>query len=76
VELLVMQFSPVTTSLFGPNILLSALFSNTLSLFSSLNVLDKVSHPYKTKHKIVVLFILIFKFFDSRHEDRRFWTEW
>jgi hypothetical protein len=29
---------PVTSSIFGPNILLSTLFSNTLSLFSSLNV--------------------------------------
>jgi hypothetical protein len=31
-KLLIMQF-PVTSSLLGPNILLSALFSNTLSLF-------------------------------------------
>jgi hypothetical protein len=31
-KLLVMQFSPVTSSLFGPNTLLSTLFSNTLSL--------------------------------------------
>jgi hypothetical protein len=30
-----------------PNILLSTLFSNTLSLRSSLNVSDHVSHPYK-----------------------------
>jgi hypothetical protein len=29
---------PVTSSLFGPNILLNALFSNTLSVCSSLNV--------------------------------------
>jgi hypothetical protein len=36
-KLLVMQFPPVTSSLFGPNILLSTLFSNTLSLCSSLN---------------------------------------
>jgi hypothetical protein len=38
---------PVTSSLFGPNILLSTLFSNTLSLCSSLNVRDQVSHPYR-----------------------------
>jgi hypothetical protein len=37
---------PVTSSLFGPNILLSTLFSNTVSLCSSLNVRDQVSHPY------------------------------
>jgi hypothetical protein len=29
---------PVTSSLFGPNILLSTLFSNTFNLCSSLNV--------------------------------------
>jgi hypothetical protein len=40
--------SPVTPSLLGPNILLYTLFSNTLSLCSSLNVSDQVSHSYKT----------------------------
>ena len=33
--------SPVTPSLLGPNILLNTLFSNTLSLCSSLNVSEK-----------------------------------
>ena len=37
--------SPVTSSLLGPNILLSTLFSHTLSLPSSLKVSDQVSHP-------------------------------
>ena len=40
--------SPVTSALLGPNILLNTLFSNTLSLRSSVNVHDQVSHPYKT----------------------------
>jgi hypothetical protein len=40
--------SPVTSSLLGPNILLSTLFSNTLNRCSSLNSTDQVSHPYKT----------------------------
>jgi hypothetical protein len=39
---------------FGPNILLNTLFSNTISLCSSLNVRDQVSHPYRTSDKIVV----------------------
>jgi len=39
--------TPVTSSLLGRNILLNTLFSNTLSLCSSL-VSDQVSHPYKT----------------------------
>jgi hypothetical protein len=64
--------SPVTLSLFCPNILHSTLFSNTLRLCSSLNVRDQVSHPYRTTGKIIVLYILIFKFFDSTWEDRRF----
>jgi hypothetical protein len=40
--------SPVASSLLGPNIPLSTLFSNTRSLCSSLSVRDQVSHPYKT----------------------------
>jgi hypothetical protein len=35
-------------SFLDPNIFLSTLFSNTLSLRSSLNVIVQVSHPYKT----------------------------
>jgi hypothetical protein len=40
--------SLVTSSLLGPNILLKTLFSNILSLRSSLNVSDQVPHPYRT----------------------------
>ena len=49
--------SPVTSSLLGPNILINTLFSNTLSLRSSLNVSDQVSHPYTTTGKIIILYL-------------------
>jgi hypothetical protein len=35
-------------------------YSHTLSLRSSINVSDHVSHPYKTTGKIIVPYILIF----------------
>jgi polysaccharide pyruvyl transferase WcaK-like protein len=63
-------------SLLGPNILLSTLFSNTLSLCSSLSVRDQVSHPYKITGKTTVLYTLIFVFLDSNLEDKRFCTKW
>jgi hypothetical protein len=41
-------------SLLGPNILTTALFSNNLSLCSSPNMKDQVSHLCKTTGEIVV----------------------
>jgi len=45
--------SPVTWSLLGPNILLSTPFSNTLSLLSSFNVIEQVSHPFKRQWRFI-----------------------
>ena len=66
--------SPVTQFLIGPNNLPSTLFSNTLSLRSSLNVSDQVSHPYRTTGKIIFLYILIVLFLNSELEDKIFCT--
>jgi hypothetical protein len=60
--------SSVSSCFFGPNILLSTLFSNTLGLCFSLNVTDQVSHPHRTTGNIIVLYILIFIFLGSRRE--------
>jgi len=46
------------------------MFSNNLSFLSSRNVKDQVSLPYETTSKIIVLYILIFKFLDSNLEDK------
>jgi hypothetical protein len=45
--------SPATTSLLGQNILLNIIFSNTISLRSTLSVSDQVSLPYKPTGKII-----------------------
>ena len=46
----------VTSSLLGPNNQLNTLFSNTVSLRSSLKVSDQVSYTYKTTGKIIIIF--------------------
>jgi len=52
--------SPITSSLLGPNILLSTLFSYTLSLCTSLIVSDQVLHPYRQNYSSVYLNLYIF----------------
>ena len=53
--------SSVTSSVLGPNIL-NTPFSYTISLRSSLNVSDQVSHLYKTTDKIIVLSVIYMTF--------------
>ena len=66
----------VTSFLLRPKNSPQHLFSNTLSLHFSLEISDQFSHPYTTTGKIIVLDILIFKFLDSKLEDKRFCAEW
>ena len=66
----------VTSSLLGRNILLNTLSSDTLNLHSSLKVSYQVPHPYNVTGKIIVLYILNFKFLDCNLEDKRFCTQW
>jgi hypothetical protein len=58
-KLLIVQLlhSPLTSFLFGSNTPLRTLFSNTVSLCSSLNVTYQVSHPYSTTGRIMVFYI-------------------
>ena len=67
--------SPVSSSLSGPHVLLSTLFSNTPSLRSSLSVSDHVSHPYKTSGNVTVLVVFILIFSDRKLKNKKFCTE-
>ena len=69
-------YSPVTSSRLGPNIFLCTLFSNILSLCSTLNVRHQILQPHKTTGKIIVLCILKFIFLVNKLEDKIFCTEW
>jgi hypothetical protein len=73
-SLCIFPYSPVTSSPLSPNIIISTLFSNTLNLRSSLNVIDQVLHPYKTTWKIIVFYLNLYIFY-SKLEDVRFCTE-
>jgi hypothetical protein len=59
---------PLTSSLFGPNILLRTLFYNTVILCSPLNARDEVSQSYKPEAKVLcrnnkILILREFKIF-------------
>lgn len=49
-------------------------FSDALYLHCSFNVRDQVSRSYITKGKTAMTYILIFTFFDSTQEGKKFWN--
>ena len=61
-QLIIMQFPPVSCY-FLP--LKPKYIPQHLSLYHSLNVRNQVSHPYKTKGKITIMYISIFTFLDT-----------
>jgi hypothetical protein len=75
-KLLIMQFSwsYITSSHLGLNIP-QTIFSNILMLSSSLQMRDKLLHPYKTKSKIIVVHTLTFTFQHSICEHKQFWIQ-
>jgi hypothetical protein len=60
---------------FYPTYIFTTPQSKYCSQISSDCVIGYVLHPYKTKGKSIVLYILILTFWDSRPEDKSFWTE-
>jgi hypothetical protein len=68
-ESLFMHFCPVNSFPVGPNILLSPLFSATLSWCYSLNIRDQVVQPLYTRGKRIVFCMPSLVFLDSRQED-------
>jgi hypothetical protein len=66
-------YSSVTSSIFGPDIFLGTLFSNTLSLCSSLKVRDQISHPFKITGRL--WFCIFFYLYIPWGQERRQKTE-
>jgi hypothetical protein len=61
-----------TYSIFlGAHILLNTSFSNTLNPCSALRVRHQVSHPYKTRSEITVLYNLSFMELARRRENKK-----
>jgi glucose uptake protein GlcU len=65
---------PTISSPLLTNILLSTLFSDTLSLCYFFNPWHEVSHLYKAKGNVILLYIFIFTFLNSWREGRM--AEW
>jgi hypothetical protein len=58
-----------------PDIFFSVLFSNSLSLYPSINMTYQVSYPYKTSRKTELLYASTFNLLGIKLENKRFWAE-
>jgi hypothetical protein len=75
-KFIIMQFSPRSVfSRLGPNILLTPLFSKTLSLRSSPNVRDHVSRPY-SGYTVIRYFTTLYQLLRLYSVERDMLTEW
>jgi hypothetical protein len=76
-------FEPEHSSSWPPHILkillniiiLSTLFSNTLSLLSCLVLSNQDSHPYKTTGNIILMYILMLIYLGIKLQDKMFCTK-
>jgi hypothetical protein len=64
-----------SSSLLGPNILLNTVLKNPQSMFLPQSERPSFA-PIMYNWQNYNLYISIFRFFDIRWEDKRFWTEW
>lgn len=63
--------NPSLCSFFNSHITSTFFIQNiSLSILVSLGMTDQVSHPHKSVDKIIVLYILVFKFFDRKVENK------
>jgi hypothetical protein len=59
-----------SASIWGQNTPFGILFSNTLSLGSSLDVRDQIAHPYQTTGRIIVMYVNPYIVTQQRQDER------
>jgi len=65
-----------TSSLLGPRTLLSTLFSDNVTLYTSLNTWNKSTYGYKNIGKIKFLYTTVLVVWQRGRECESFWSAW